>query len=130
MSQENVEVVKRAITAVNERDLDAYLSCCTDDIQLSTPILGGMYEGADGIRLFFSDLGDTAPDFTLTVERIEAVGLDRVLTFMAVTATGRASGIPADTETGNVYDLADGRIERVRIFADRAEALAAAGLSE
>ncbi len=130
MSEESLEIVRRAITAVNERDLDAYLSWCTDDIQLSTPLFGGVYEGGDGIRRFFSDLGDAAPDFALTVERIEAVGLDRVLTFMALTATFRTSGIPADTETGNVYDLADGRIERVRIFAHRAEALEAAGLSE
>jgi ketosteroid isomerase-like protein len=49
---------------------------------------------------------------------------------MRVTATGRASGIPTETRTGNVYDLADGKIERIRIFADRAEALEAAGLSE
>jgi hypothetical protein len=37
MSEENVEIVKRAIAAVNERDVDAYLSCCTKDVQLSTP---------------------------------------------------------------------------------------------
>jgi hypothetical protein len=37
---------------------------------------------------------------------------------------------PGGHRTGNVYDLADGRIERVRIFTDRAEALEAAGLRE
>jgi hypothetical protein len=90
MSQENVEVVRRAIAAVNRRDIDAYLACCTDDVQLSTPLadVTGVYEGPDGIRRFFADVGDTGPDFQLTIERVEAIGPDRVLAFMLVTATG------------------------------------------
>ena len=132
MSQESVESVKRAIDAVNERDVDRYLSYCTNNVQLSTPLaeLTGVYEGPDGIRRFFADVGDTGPDFQLTIERVEAIGLDRVLAFMLVTATGRASGIPQDSRIGNVYDLAGGKIERIRIFVDREEALDAAGLSE
>ena len=89
-----------------------------------------MYEGADGIRRFFADVDDAGPDFQLTIERVEAIGRDRVLAFMLVTATGRASGIPQDSRTGNVYDFVGGKIERIRIFVDRDEALEAAGLRE
>jgi hypothetical protein len=132
MSQENVEVVERVITAVNERDIDRYLSCCTEDIQLRTPWAGvaGVYEGPDDIRRFFADLGDTSPDFRIAIERLEPIGVDRVLAFLRVTASGRASGIPAasDTPTANVYDLAGGKIKRIRIFLDREKALEAAGL--
>ena len=84
----------------------------------------------DGIRCFFADVGDTGPDFQLTIERVEAVGPDRILAFMLVTATGRASGIPQDSRTGNVYDLVGGKIERIQVFVDREQALEAAGLSE
>ena len=117
MSQENLEVVKRAIAAVNERDLDAYLSCCTEGVQLSVRTLGtaGVYEGPDGISRFFDDPGDTTPDFTLAVEGMEAVGADRVLSFMRAMATGRASGVPTEARTGNVYDLVDGKIKRVQL---------------
>jgi hypothetical protein len=134
MSEENLEIVERAIAAVNARDIDGYLCCCTNDVQLSTPLteVTGVYEGPNGIRRFFADVADTGPDFELAVERLEAVGADRVLAFMRVTATGRASGLPtaAGTPTGNVYDLADGKIKRIRIFLDREEALEAAGLQE
>jgi ketosteroid isomerase-like protein len=132
MSQENVEVVRRAVAAVNRRDIDGYLACCTDDVQLCTPLadVTGTYDGPDGIRRFFADVGDTGPDFQLTIERVEAIGPDRVLAFMLVTATGRASGIPQDALTANLYDLAGGRIERIRIFIDREEAIEAAGLRE
>ena len=49
---------------------------------------------------------------------------------MRVTGTGRASGIPIENATGNVYDFADGKIQRIRIFFDRNQALEAAGLRE
>jgi ketosteroid isomerase-like protein len=132
MSQENVEVVKRAVAAVNQRDLDGYLACCTEDVQLITPIaeVAGAYDGADGIRRFFTDIADASPDFKIAIERVGAVGPDCVLAFMRVTGTGRASGIPVETATGNVYDFTDGRIQRIRIFSDRGQALEAAGLSE
>ena len=35
MSQENLEVVERAVAALNERDIDRYLGCCTEDIELA-----------------------------------------------------------------------------------------------
>ncbi|HZA59267.1 MAG TPA: nuclear transport factor 2 family protein [Solirubrobacterales bacterium] len=132
MSQEDVAIVERAVAAINQRDIDGYLACCTDDVELITPLadIAGAYEGADGIRRFFADIADANPDFNLAFERLEAVGTDRVLAFMQLTGSGRASGIPTSAETGNVYDLVDGRIKRIRVFSDREEALEAAGLSE
>jgi hypothetical protein len=117
MSQENVELVKRAVEAVNQRDIEGYLACCTEDVQLVTPVadVGGTYDGPDGIRRFFTDIGDAAPDFKIVIESLEAVGPDRVLGFMRVVGTGRASGIPIENATGNVYDVADGRIQRILI---------------
>jgi len=36
MSQENVAIVHGAIAAINKRDIDGYLACCTEDVQLIT----------------------------------------------------------------------------------------------
>jgi ketosteroid isomerase-like protein len=59
MSEQNVETVKRAVGALNERDIERYLGCCTEDIELRTPLaeVGGVYEGADAIRRFWADSG-------------------------------------------------------------------------
>ena len=132
MSQENVEVVKQAVGAINQRDIDGYLACCTEDVQLVTPVaeVAGAYDGPDGIRRFFTDIGDAAPDFKIVIEHLEAVGPDRVLAFAQVTGTGRVSGIPIENANGNVYDLANGKIKRIRVFFDRQQALEAAGLRE
>jgi ketosteroid isomerase-like protein len=114
------------------RDIDGYLACCTEDVQLQTPVspVAGVYEGADGIRRFFADIEDAGPDFRLDLERLEAVGGERVLAFLRVTVHGRASGLPTPAETGNVYEFDQCKIKRIRIFLDREEAIEAAGLSE
>jgi ketosteroid isomerase-like protein len=132
VSRENVEIVRRAIAAINARDLDGYLACCTEDVELRTPFdaVGGVYEGPQGIKLFLADIEDAAPDFRLNLHGLDAIGPDRVLAFMRAGSTGRASGIPMGGEQTNVYDLIDGKISRIRIFFDRREALKAVGLEE
>jgi len=132
MSQENVEVARRAVQALNERDIESYIACCTADVVLRTPLIDvvGVYEGPEGIRRFFSDVEDAGPDFRIDIERLEAVPDGRALAFMRVTSTGRVSGIPAELKTANVYDFAGGRIRRIDIFTDRLQALEAVGLRE
>ena len=132
MSQENVEVVERAVAAVNARDIERYLACCAPDIEMRTPLadIGGAYEGLDGIRRFFADLEEAFPDFRLELERVVAIGSDRVLAFLVASASGRGSGLSASAPRWNVYDLVDGKIRRLRIFEGRHEALEAVGLSE
>lgn len=132
MSQEDVELVRRAVAALNARDLDGYLACCTDDVELHTPLLPfvGVYERRDGIERWLVDVEDAAPDFHIDLRDIQAVGTDQVLAFAHLGSTGRASGIPLAGDTSNVYDLVDGKIRRTRIFLDHSEALKALGLEE
>ena len=132
MSQDNVEIVERAIAAINARDLDGYLACCTEDIELHTPLaaVGGVYVGADGIRQFMVDIEEAAPDFRLDLQRAEAVGADQMVASVRTSSTGRTSGIPLGFDSTDVYDFAEGRLKRVRIFRDRQEALKAVGLGE
>jgi len=124
--------------------VDRYLALCSEDIELQTPwtAVEGLYVGPDAIRRFFTDIRDTARDFHLNIERLESIGSDRVLAFLRAHVSGRASGITVGSEslssgprhagipTGNVYDLSDGKIRRIRIFVDRDEALEAVGLRE
>jgi ketosteroid isomerase-like protein len=128
MSQENIDLVERAIAAMNARDIDGYLACCTEDIELQTPLtpIAGAYACPDGIRRFLNDVEDAAPDFRIELQRAEATGASRVIASTRVSSTGRASGISLLNESTNVYDFAKGRINRVRIFLDRREALRAA----
>ncbi|MCW2971019.1 MAG: hypothetical protein JWO23_2146 [Solirubrobacterales bacterium] len=130
MSQENVRLVERAIAAINARDIDGYLACCTENVELLLPMVGAQYLGADGIRRFFTDIEDAGPDFRIEVQRVQETGDSHALAFLRFSSTGRASGIVTGAESANVYDFTEGKIRRIRIFLDRSEALKAAGLAE
>ena len=47
-----------------------------------------------------------------------------------LTTTGRQSEVETSARVAGVYELEHGKIRRAHIFADRAEALEAVGLSE
>ena len=130
MSQENVRLVERAIAAINARDIEGYLACCTENVKLETPMaaVGGVYEGTAGIGRYFTDIEEAAPDFRIELDGVEEVDSQRVLAFMRTSSTGRASGIRLAGSSTNVYDLIDGKISHIRIFLDRQEALKAVGL--
>ena len=133
MSRENARLVERAIAAINARDIEGYLACCTENVKLETPMaaVGGVYEGIDGIRRYFADIEDAAPDFRIELDGVEEVDSKRVLAFLRISSTGRASGIRmAPPPLTNVYDLIDGKLSRIRIFLDRQQALKAVGLEE
>lgn len=130
MSQENARLVERAIAAINARDVEGYLACCTEDVKLETPMaaVGGVYEGIDGIGRFFAAIEEAAPDFRIELDGVEEADSKRVIAFLRTSGTGRASGIRMAPPTTNVYDLVGGKLSHIRIFFDRQEALEAVGL--
>ena len=132
MSQENVEVVRRALTALDRRDVEAYLEVVSPQIELITfasPLQGhGPITGHEGIRDYFHDLWSYSEASQLQVEEIRAVE-ERVLAFFVITATAQ-QGIQTSVRVAGVYDLEHGKIRRAHIFADRTEALEAVGLTE
>jgi ketosteroid isomerase-like protein len=126
MSQENAEIVRRAVAAINDRDLDGYLACCSEHVELRTPLIVGVYEG----RKAYSDISLTSRMPLPTSESTSTVWKRSVPAFIRTRGTGRATRIPLGFEATNVYDSVDGKVSRVRIFLDRDEALKAVGLAE
>ena len=131
MSQENVEIVRRAITAINERDVDAYLALCNSDFELINQIaaIEGPNKGEQGIRVFFEGIAEASARFELEIKRLQPLDDNRVLGSLILNLE-TAGGFPQRQPLTNLYELEDGRLSRVRVFNDRAEALEAAGLSE
>jgi ketosteroid isomerase-like protein len=131
MSQENIEVVRRAISAINERDVDAYLALCQPDFELInqlTPIEGSN-RGENGIRSFFDAIHEGTTRFEMEVERLRPLDDNRVLGYLTLQMESER-GYQRTQALTNLYELEAGKLSRVRVFNDRAEALEAAGLSE
>src|SRR3954466_4828184 len=131
MAQENEEVVRQLIAALNERDVDRYLSLCTPEVEISNPTtpLAGPTRGPEGVRKFFAAVEEATTTFRIEVERIHAVGPDRVLLFGQLKMVS-TSGIALEHPTTNVYALVAGKRRRVDVYHDREQALEAVGLGE
>jgi ketosteroid isomerase-like protein len=131
MSEENVDTVRRAISAINARDVDAYLAVCRPNIELINPIaaIEGANRGEAGVRSFFDGIREATTRFELEVERLVPLGGDRVLAFLTLKLESER-GFPQTQPLTNLYELEEGKLLRVRVFRDRTEALEAAGLSE
>jgi ketosteroid isomerase-like protein len=131
MSQENIEVVSQAISAINERDVDAYLALCNSDFELINPLasIEGSNRGEEGIRTFFDSLKEGTRRFEMEVERLQTLDDNRVLASLALRGETEG-GFPLSHELTNLYELKGGKLSRVRVFTNRAQALEAAGLSE
>ena len=129
--KEDVEVVRRALAALDRRDLDAYLAVASPQIELITPAspIQGPIVGHEGIRTFFGEMWSFSEASEFRVEEIRAVG-GRVLAFFVLTATAREGAIETSSRVGGVYEIEDGKIRRAHIYADRADALEAVGLRE
>jgi|SRR5215211_153677 len=86
MSQQNLEVVKLAISNINERDVDTYLSVCHSDIELITPVavIEGPNKGEQGVRGFFEAISEATRTFELQIERLQPLEGDRVLAWLTL----------------------------------------------
>jgi uncharacterized protein len=132
MSQENVEVVRRAFEAHQRGDSDAVFALydrwieIEDDPSVPWP---ARYRGFDGVRDFFRDRMAICPgDYAEVEEWIDAG--DEVIALMHFRAHGRRSGVPLDFRQAHVWTVKDGKLTRLRIYQSKAEALEAVGLRE
>jgi ketosteroid isomerase-like protein len=133
MSQRNVEIAKRLMSAVNRRDVDALAEVTTPDLEwfpvFAARVEGDAYRGREGIETFLGEVDETWEEFLPVPEEYRDLG-ERVLGLGSLKTRGRGSGVPIDSPWGGIYDFRDGRVARIRTFLDHGEALREAGLEE
>ena len=124
-------MVRQLIAALNERDVDRYLSFCTREVELTTPTtpLDGQTRGAEGIRKFFAAVEEASTTFHIEVERMQSLDGNRVLVFGQLNVV-TSGGVELEHTTTNVYELVAGKVCRVDVYHDRQQALEAVGLGE
>jgi ketosteroid isomerase-like protein len=132
VSQENVEVVRRAIEAFNRRDFDVALQDAapdaTFDMSRSQGPDAGVYVGHDAVRRLWTDITEPFERSTMVPHEFIPHG-EHVVVPMTSRMTGRG-GIEVEAKSATVATLRDGCMVWWTMYQDRAEALKAVGLSE
>jgi ketosteroid isomerase-like protein len=132
MSQENVELARVGYEAFNRGDIDGLLAICTSDIewQDSAAIDTSAVTGKDAVRGFFETVMEAWEETRREPEKIVDLGEDRVLVLFAQSVRGKGSGVEVEVRAGDLLTFRQGRLARWIGYPDRAQALAAAGVSE
>ena len=129
---DNADIVRQVFAAFSRRDPDALLALCDPEIVFVPPTgrLAGReepYRGHEGLRTYLADVARVWQE--LRSEPAEFIEVGDV-----VVCTGRVYawgvGRVIDAPAGWVWRLRDGKLVEGRVYENRREALAAAGLSE
>jgi ketosteroid isomerase-like protein len=134
MSQENVEIVRRAFEAWNEGDPARALEEVADDMVVDfSNSIGpprGVYRGKEEALALFTELFEDFDNVRWDPEEIIDVDESTVVVVSHVRARGRGSGVPVDTRTAQVWHFSGGMGRGLTLYQSKAEALEAAGLSQ
>ncbi len=133
MSEENVEVVRRAAEAFNRGNLDAAVADAAPDIEYvatgALPGLQGVFRGVEEYKRFLHWVPDEFDDPRADPTEIIEAG-DQVVVGLTISGRGKQSGVETSWNFWQVWTIREGKSVRGQGFASRDEALEAAGLSE
>lgn len=131
MSQENVDATRASYEAFNKRDFDAFFEFYDPDIvweQDEKFVEPGTHYGHAGVRHVFESIFESFEEFQVEVEEIFDLG-DQVLAILRITGTAKLTGMELATPGGHLFWFRDGKVVKLKLFLDPAEAREEAGLS-
>ena len=129
-----MEVARRTYEALNRRDIDAWLELFHADVEAhelpTIPDAAPVYRGHDDLRKWFEMMENVwTEESHYEPEEFTAAG-EFVLVAVRALARGRGSGAPVEVSFFQVFEMRDGKVQRLWNYSDEQEALEAAGLSE
>jgi ketosteroid isomerase-like protein len=120
--------VRVSADAFNRRDMPAFLDLIDPDVEwvpLNAVLEGDVYRGHEGIRRFMVDIDKDIENMQLRVEDVFEVG-EHVVLYAAIVGRGRGSGMDLELGVGWVIRVRNGRVDYLRAFPERADAMKAA----
>ena len=130
VSQQNVELVRRQIEALNRGDWDASVEGVDSQVEWVVARehpASRTVRGLEDLRAYREDWGQTLGSLRFEPERI-VDGPETVVVLGTVKGTGAGSGAEVEVPLGFAMRFRDGAIIRVEEYLDPREALDAAGL--
>jgi len=131
MSQENVEIVRAAIYALNTGGIDAALEDAAPDFEFDFSRSIGPTRGVfalEPMRELWDEFAGAWESFRQEVEEFIEVG-DQVVTPTTLYVLGR-EGIEVEARAAWIWTFRDEKIARITFYQERQDALEAVGLSD
>jgi ketosteroid isomerase-like protein len=129
VSQQNVDIVRRAVAALNRRDVPAVLDLLHPEAELdwSRRLLDpAVLRGHEGAEQFIEETFEIFGDVKIEEEEIIDLGEEVVMVGVA-RFQGRSSGAEVAARAANVWTVRDGKIVRFQLYQDKESALRAVG---
>jgi ketosteroid isomerase-like protein len=129
MSEENVELTRRAYAMFASGDLSGVSALFAADAEIA--IAGGddRRRGPDGFRQAVEETREVFEDYRVEPERFIDAG-DAVIVPVRISAQGKGSGVRLEARIVHAWRVAAGKVVQGGMYPSEGEALAALGLSE
>jgi ketosteroid isomerase-like protein len=125
---DKIQQARAAYDAWSRRDLDAFVACFSDDVELQ-PYLGRglgstIYRGHTGLRRWYTEANEEWDELRVEPRDFHDAGDQLVIVLRAI-GRGHGSQLEVEAEIIHVADFQDGKFTRLRGFGDREQALKA-----
>jgi ketosteroid isomerase-like protein len=128
MSQENVEIVRRALAA-RRSEFDELLDPAVRLDFTERVFNPDVYEGYDGVMRWRAEVGEVWESYR--TEPLDLIEGDQVVVVLArERGRGRGSGVEVDRSFALLCRLRGRRVCEIRLYSDRGRAMQDAGLEE
>ena len=126
------DIVRRAYEGWNTQDLDELASIYHPEAvyDASERILNPeVYRGHEELRRFGEEIMRDWRSFTIELQDLIPVGDDRVIALHHSTAVGQSSGVEVqETDSATLWTVGGGQVVHAKLFLDRSDAFAEAGI--
>jgi ketosteroid isomerase-like protein len=126
----NLEIVQRLFDQYAEGGVEAVLDGADEHLVIEIPpdmsAEPDTYHGHEGVRRYFGGFDGMLEDVRYEALELTAVG-DLVLAHIRLSGRGVSSGLGVGLEAWVIHELSDGKIVRIRPYADLESAQAALG---
>ena len=132
MHDQNVEIVRSVIAALNDRDYDAIVPLIADDavFDWSRRLLDPTVDrGLEGALRFVDTAFEIFEEVRIEEEEAIATG-DRVVFVSVARFRGRESGAEVEARAAPVWTVRGGKVVHMEFHQDKASAMEAVGLTD
>ena len=133
MSNDDVELLRRAVAAYNVRDIEAFIAYCDPNIEFHSAFAavgGAAYHGHEGLRSWHRDMQEAwGEQIRLEAEAYFDLG-EHTLAFVVMHGRGRHSGAEVAMPIAQVASWREDLIVNFKAYAQREDALGELDVSE